>query len=178
MTDKRDSNIELLRIVAMLFIIAFHCVQHTGGSAFELMKSPFSMNLCITVLLGSFGNVSVALFVIISSWFLADREGIHSKKLVILTFQAWFLSMAVTGAVYALGYRKISLSIFLKEMLTPAYSQYWFITTYIVFYLTVPLLQYIVRTMREESLKKLCIIFTILIPCYNCFFCECWRFSA
>lgn len=53
--------------------------------------------------------------------------------------------------------------------MTPLYGQYWFITTYVVFYFISPFLKVFIEQLSREQLKKLCFTLTFLIPCYNFF---------
>ena len=62
----RSSNIELLRIIAALFVLSYHTVNATVDiNALEL-PSRFAM----TGLFFGMGRISVNIFVIISAWFL------------------------------------------------------------------------------------------------------------
>lgn len=162
----RKSNFELLRIVAMFMIVASHCVQHGAGNSFAMLKSSFSMNMVIATVLGIWGQLGVACFVIISSWFLAEKNGIHTKKVVMMVAQVWGTSVVITLLMMLIG-ENVSLKTIIKEFATPIYGQYWFITCYLIFYLIVPILQYLCSKLSDESLKKVFIVLTIIIPIYK-----------
>jgi len=170
-TKLRDSKYELLRIIAMLMIVSQHLVERgMGTSAWEALKAPFSINFVSTVLLGSWGQLGVLLFIITSSWFLVDRQGIKGKKILHLLFQIWTVCAGLVILFLIIKPEVLNLKLILKEFLTPAVKQYWFITTYLVFYLTIPILQKLVQSLSDSALLNICIVFTVLVPLYNYIF--------
>jgi len=150
-------------------IIGSHCVQHGAGNNWAMLKSNFSTNVVIATALGCWGQLGVACFVIISAWFLADKNSIHSKKVIMIAFQTWVMSVTITLIMIFIG-QKVSLKTFIKEFITPVYGQYWFITAYLIFYLTVPILQYLCNKLSVENHKKIFIVLTIIIPTYKVLF--------
>lgn len=130
----RCSNIELLRIVAMFFILLGHSHQTTHE-----MSNYFDVILrCITV-------PAVGIFVAISGWF-----GIRFKKngVAKYIFQCFFILWAIYGIVIALNIApfdlegiKISLSF---------YEGYWFIMGYLGLYIFSPIL----NTFIDNASKK------------------------
>lgn len=99
----RQSNMELLRLVAMLFVLVF--VLHANywslgypGQA-DLLGSPLSAS--VRVALAHLAIVAVNVFVLLSGWF-----GIRPKwrGLAGLLFQAFFFPVALAGVFLALGH--------------------------------------------------------------------------
>lgn len=69
----RQSGFELLRIIAMVMIFAFHFVLYNATPIWEL---PFSAaRLWITVAFYDLGKVGVLVFFAITAWFLCDSSG-------------------------------------------------------------------------------------------------------
>ncbi len=83
----RDSSLELLRIVAMLLVVASHLSCHAMGDGWKMWELPFSVNQAWSIALGRWGTFGVELFIILSSYFMCDRRGIRSRKLFDLAFQ-------------------------------------------------------------------------------------------
>ena len=167
---KRSSNFELLRILAMLMIVASHAAQHSGNGDWVVMSQPFSLNLFATYLFGTYGQTGVILFVIISSWFLCTASSVHYGKAVNLYLQTMLSSVAIFFFVKLGGFEPVGVKEFVKAILTPVYGGYWFIRTYLLFYLVVPFLQKAVQSADEKTHKKLLIILTILLPVLRFFF--------
>lgn len=161
---ERSSNFELLRIIAMLMIVASHAAQHSGNGEWTLMIQPLSANGVATYLLGTYGQLGVILFVIISSWFLCDAHSIHIGKSVRLYLQTMLCSVAIFAFIKIGGFEPVGLKELLKAFLTPVYSGYWFIRTYLLFYLIVPFLQKYVQSADEQTHKKLLMLLTVLLP--------------
>ena len=67
MKKERKSNIELLRIVAMLCIISFHYV-YKSGYVFENL----SVNSFIVKVFWFFGEFGVNLFILITGYFMVN----------------------------------------------------------------------------------------------------------
>lgn len=63
----RESNFELLRIIAMFLIVLHHAIYH-GVLAVNNTKYP--LNSSISFILGMGGRIGVFLFVLISGYFL------------------------------------------------------------------------------------------------------------
>lgn len=97
--NTRHSNIELLRIVAMLMIIGYHIFVHciniqlTDHVSIEQLgnywycQPVFAKKLCLLALISPMGQVGNAIFLIISGYFMAHKQSIDlgkiSKKLLL-----------------------------------------------------------------------------------------------
>lgn len=112
---KRNSNMELLRITAILMIIEFHIFVHCidgqlthTDSIQELgngwyCKPMFSKELCILAAISPMGQVGNAIFILISGYFMAEKYSIDltkiSKKLLL---QLGFATVALgLASIYA-----------------------------------------------------------------------------
>lgn len=76
---KRNSNIELLRIVLMSFVITLH-YNGAGGHALEMYTS--GVNFYFTRFTEAFGICAVDCFVLISGFFLSYNRKIKVKKIL------------------------------------------------------------------------------------------------
>lgn len=107
----RHANIELLRIVALFMIIMYHIVRHCirvqlvspedlEREAVEVFNQPvFYPRLLILNVIMTFGSIGNALFILVSGYFMANREpdtiqiGKISKKLL---YQLLFAAILLT----------------------------------------------------------------------------------
>ena len=72
-TNIRKSNIELLRIIGMLMIIAHHYVLNSGIiDAFEVGST--SMNYVFLTLWGMWGKTGINIFILISGYFMCTSS--------------------------------------------------------------------------------------------------------
>ncbi len=74
---KRESNIELLRIVTMLMIVMYHIIYHCVGEQLanaSLLHEPVVYKkMIILVVLYTFGHIGNNMFILISGYFMANR---------------------------------------------------------------------------------------------------------
>ena len=90
-TNSRQSNIELLRIVAMLMIIAHHFSVHGN---FDLRNMLVGNNIWLQFL-ATGGKIGVNIFVMISGYFLISSKNIETKKVLKLLAQILFYSVII-----------------------------------------------------------------------------------
>lgn len=103
---QRNSNIELLRVVAMFLIIVYHISFHSIwgqlGESQEFNVPVFQPNLIVLDIAFSFGKIGNVIFILISGYFLVEKgKNIDiakiSKKLFLqLVFAALILTVAST----------------------------------------------------------------------------------
>ena len=68
---QRQSNIELLRIFAILIIIAHHLARHSG---FSFPGNALTINRLWIQFIWVGGKLGVNIFVLISGWFMSTEE--------------------------------------------------------------------------------------------------------
>lgn len=96
---KRLSNIELLRMLAMLMIIIIHAnmLSISRPTTIDLVNSP--IQVITRYLIESFGIVGVDIFILISGWFLIRTR---AKSFISFVFQIILL----TGGVIFLCFNR------------------------------------------------------------------------
>ena len=162
----RESKFELLRVLSMLMIIFQHAMERSIPD-WGMLKGDFSFNYCVAATMSIWGQLGVMLFVMISSWFMVDKQGIRMKKVIDLVLEVVTVCVSML-IVFAIVYPdSLNVRLIIKELLTPTYKQYWFITTFLVFYLIMPLLQKLVSVLSDIALRNTCVVLTLLIPIYN-----------
>ncbi len=152
-TTTRDSNFELLRLVAMFCIVFYHLllfyVVPVQGeeSIFYALQLPL--------------HIGVLLFVFISGYFGIKPSLAGGGKLLLMTV-VYFLPLQMfhdisTGE----GLKQI-----LKDVLVLSHGHYWFIRTYLQFYLFVP----IVNIFLEHSDMRRRIYTLVILAFINFWF--------
>lgn len=132
--NRREGNLELLRIVCMLMIIAHHMCYHGG-----VMQSDVWGNKVLGYVLFSGGQTGVNCFVMITGYCLA---GFRARR---------FFSTILETAFYSLGLTLLMLWTGLKGDIPPetvrdslyviSRSPYWFVVMYLGLTAVLPLLQ-------------------------------------
>lgn len=169
---ERNSNIECLRIISMLLIIAFHAtrVGYNSQDADFIVYAGGQM-------IGSWGVLGVDLFLITSAWFLSDQN-FRIKKVISIVFQtfSWVFAYSVLSVIYDFGKsRSIKYAVMnfcegvARAIVQPLWSRcYWFVTSYVFLLIISPLLNKLLRTAPKDRVRKVLLLF-IFIPLYSQF---------
>ena len=169
-TAVRDGRFELLRILAMLLILLQHPLERSMENGLpDVMNAPLSTNWIFASAVSIWGQLGVMLFVMISSWFMSDRQGIKGKKILMLFLQVWTTCLLMIAAAAVICPERLRVGLLIKEAVTPVFRRhYWFISAFLAFFISVPLLQKLVHALSDRALRNTCIVMTLLIPLYNC----------
>ncbi len=174
MNSTRDSRLELLRVIAAFLILCHHAIQHGGNTLNLFIETSFSINQLWSTVIGSWGQLGVTVFVIITCWFSTDKSrkngGGTAKKILQASSVAWGYSLCICGLLLLFRFH-LSVSIIAKTLLTPVYPlAYWYVTTYIIFVALLPILKIALFNISDKQLTYLCIVLVILSPVYNFYF--------
>lgn len=155
MANTRDSNIELLRIIAMFFVLVLHANFASLGipTKASLIDAPIREG--IRILLESLSVVAVNVYVLLSGWY-----GIHFRfqRLFEFVFQVFFFS--VIGAIIALSIQgKTLFEVIQKGILLMDNNSYWFVKSYLLLYVVSPILESFVTVSKEREFKVLLLLF-------------------
>lgn len=133
---RRDSNIELLRILCMLLIIAHHCVVH--GSFFEAFSS--GQLSSATSFFGFFilpaGKIGFVCFVAISMWFFVDKE-FKADRFLKVWLEVLFYTVLLAFASWVCGV-DMAWQMWVASLLPIGGNPHGFAATYLAFYLLLP----------------------------------------
>lgn len=135
----RESNFELLRIIAMLMIVihhfCFHGVYEQGWNTNVTLLNHVN-NLFLQILnLG--GKIGVNLFILITGYFFINKS-VEIKGFFKIFFMTVLYSLIILLASYIYGEHVIPKQI-LKNAFNPLDSEnYWFVANYLVLYLFIP----------------------------------------
>lgn len=143
---ERQSNFELLRIVAMLLVLFLHANYFSIGEIqpIDIVENP--LNSFIRILLQQLCIICVNVFVLISGWF-----GINPslKGALSLLFQVVFYHIIISTIYY-----KIGVDIPIKSFLMGFYmgATYWYIAAYLILYTISPILNTFINNSNPKLL--------------------------
>ena len=160
----RQSNIEILRIIAMCMIIAMHYM--TKGMNLPKLSVDSSLHNVIFRLIFAFCASSVNVYVFISGYFAIDSEW-SVKKLLRLWIEVLFYSILVPVILAAIGLVDISTLGFgtRQQIFLPiSYEHYWFATAYVMLYLFSPILKAAIEHLDKKKLGAV-ILTTVTVFC-------------
>lgn len=153
---KRESNIELCRIIAMVFVILVHANYFSLGGVelndievapFDSFLKALSEQLCI---------ICVNVFILISGWF-GIRANI--KGAISLLFQVVFFHILICCLFICLGE-----TIPLKTIIKGLYFglPYWFVIAYLTLYALSPILNSFVESATPRVFVSVLIVFFLM----------------
>ena len=156
LTKERNSNFELLRLVAMMLVMLVHANYLALGSVTqsELLASPWSAT--VRIICEQLCIVSVNLFILISGWF-----GIRPTltKLASLLFQILFVGILSVEVCRFVGAPVPSVQ--LGNLLYFG-SSYWFVPSYLILFGLAPMLNTYAEHASKRQFATLLISFYVL----------------
>lgn len=159
----RNTGIDLLRVISMLFIVLLHTLVHGGILPGVAMQSA---NYEIAWFLEIIACCGVNCFVLISGFVNVKKE-VRYSNLVYLWVQVFFYSFLITLLFYFFEEDMTAKNI-VNSLFPVATEQYWFFTSYFGLYLFMPVLNEVVlKTEKKKLLTTLGIIliFFTTVPC-------------
>ena len=150
---QRDSNLELLRMLAMLMIVAHHFSCHSNMPIWSPFAGSnfFSFVWAQWLLLG--GKIGVDVFVMISGYFLITKCG-HLRSLLKLLLTTAFYGAGIY-LIFTFGKDNFSFEALYQNAMP---SSYWFIACYVSLYLISPFLRKGLVTLSRGQYLTLCIV--------------------
>ena len=163
----RETNLELLRILAMMMVISLHYLDK-GNALAEIgdisVSNPAFFNQILAWVLEVLSYGAVNLYIMISGYFLINASAKMEKpfKLVI---QVLFYSAGIVLIFLCMGRlpEYASETFFKCLFFTPiASAHYWFASSYVFFYLLAPFVAVGIRRLDEKQHRGLMIIVLLL----------------
>lgn len=159
MSHGRQSNIELLRIISMVFIVFFH---FSVNGNFGFSASTVTINRFWTQILYSFGRIGVNVFVLISGYFLVTANKLKVNKVIRMWLQLITYSVLIFLIFVIFGMAPFSLKGAVKSFLPIGFRQWWFASAYFVLYLIFPFLNKLLTSLDKTSYQKLLVLAAVL----------------
>ena len=149
----RNSTFEILRIVAIIFIIISHymiAARDSGTASNEII-----------ILANNFvlGDIGVALFMFISGFFLRKSERIDPWHIVKIVLEYYFYIFLLYGLSFAFTDKAFSSDELLNTFLSLFLDKLWFVPAYLLVYIFHP---FINKLFKDDN-YKLSISFMITI---------------
>ncbi len=162
-TGPRQTNMELLRILAMFLILTVHADYWALGlpTASECIQNPASS--LTRMFIESIAILSVNVFVLISGWFSIKPS---VKGFGNFIFQCAFFFIGIYAVMILAGLQTLSFQgIKVALLLTP---KNWFVKAYIGLYILAPVLNYYSENAPRKQFRTLLICFFTFQTIYGC----------
>lgn len=158
MKKVRQSNFELLRIIAMFMIILHHLSYH--GKIVNQPAGPVKFAAQFYLIGGALG---VTLFMLISSYFLIDTK-FSVKRIIRIWFELFVYSVVFSVLGYFLKFQTFTYKVWLQAFMPVSFNAAWFATVYIFICFISPFLNYLIKGLNRRSyisLLSVLFLFTV-----------------
>ena len=149
-TAERKCNLDLLRILSMIFVVCLHYLG-VGGGYYNILDgnlSNITVNFVSAALFEALAIVGVNCFVLISGYFLITSS-FKPKKILNLWINTIFYTVILFIIHVALFGFELNAAI--KSFAPILMSTYWFITVYIALYLLSPFINKLCNNMTQKQ---------------------------
>lgn len=174
---KRNSSIELLKILAIFIIVFSHAMPDgdlgqckSYNSAINLSVATNNIQFIILGFVHNMGQIGNDIFLICSAWFLIESESTKLNKIVQMVLSCFCISVLMLILFTFLGYR-FGITYYIKQFLPVTFANSWFLTCYLLLYSIHPLLNIIINKIEQKKLLLIVCMF-VLLYCIESFILE------
>ena len=171
---QRNSNIELLRILMMLVIVAHHYIVNSGVIQCIVSTPPHSLqinrfNVYFALIFGWGGKTAINVFILITGYFMC-RQQFKWRKVVFLALEIVLYRWLIYGIFLSSGYESFNLKEFIKTVLVLPYDFGWgFSSSFVGLYVLVPFINKLLSTLEKKELEKLICVLLVLFTGFSTF---------
>ena len=154
MGKERQSNFELLRLIAMFFIVLSHIAVLGRGTVIDRDSfTPLSIFIHFSAGLGQVGN---NLFILLTGYFLVKGRW-KSRKIVTLILQTLFYSWGFFLIFYFGKFYTFTREEMIANLFPILFKTNWFISCYLCFIFFSPFLNLLLRKINRKQHLFLCL---------------------
>lgn len=154
--EKRNSSLELLRIISMILIVAHHFAVH---SAFGPDISAF--NSFVIKVFFSGGKVAVNVFVLISGYFLVESK-FKIRRIINVLVPTLIYSILGYLSIAWLKGTPITFKDLLHEALPIRNNAYWFVTCFVALSILSPFINKLIGALNQKQHLALALILVLM----------------
>lgn len=171
---QRNSNIELLRILMMLVIVAHHYIVNSGVIQCIVSTPPHSLqinrfNVYFALVFGWGGKTAINVFILITGYFMC-RQPFKWRKVVFLALEIVLYRWLIYGIFLASGYESFNLKEFIKTVLVLPYDfGLGFSSSFVGLYVLVPFINKLLSTLEKKELEKLICVLLVFFTGFSTF---------
>lgn len=154
---ERESNIELLRILAMCMIISMHYWSNSGAFESLLFRhNPADVgNAVLFHLSESMCIGGVNLFVLITGFFSVRQQTIYWRKIMRLLVDVAFWGLVGLLLGSALGWTSLDPRSLVRVAIPYLWNNRWFVESYLILLLLIPFINLCLRQIRRSGHQML-----------------------
>lgn len=159
-SPSRDPNLELLRIISILMIVAGHIMNVFIGGVLKDVET-YTVNYYLGWLLQAYVVVGVNCFVLLSGYFMC-RQQFKLKRIVLLWLELAVYSIGIHLVLCILGIQSLSPITLVKGLLPITTNSVWFVTVYVLLCCVAPFLNLLISAVdKRQHLGCLCALLLV-----------------
>ena len=160
LVKRRNSSIELLRIVCMLIVLLRHYVsqQDTWWNSWASMD--YGINVLVMQLAAT-PQIANSIFMMITGYFLIKSK-VNFKNVIKLILELFLYAWIIAIVIYGLKLQPFSVKEAIKALVPVWFGYNWYVCCYIIFCCFVPFINPFLNSLEKDTYKKLVIV-TVLI---------------
>lgn len=170
-TKKRVPNFEILRVLAMFFIVVWHFIYHgllKESSPTYSFTVDGVLNYSVMQIIMVITVMAVNLYVLITGYFMIQSKP-KWNKIPHLWFQVFIYSVAIMGGL--IGGNHLGVKDLLHNSLVIRYNAYWFVTKYMGLVMLAPFINKCVCNLDRRNYKLLlAVMFLLDFSLYRLFY--------
>lgn len=151
---KRNSNLELFRIISMFCIIAHHYIVNSGIIECITPQNALLPKSIFAVVFGWGGKTGINCFVLITGYYMC-KSNITLKKYLKLLFEVEYYNILFYIIFMITQYEPFDIIVFTKRILLFYNMNNGFTGAYLVFFLFIPFLNLLISSMNEKQHRYL-----------------------
>ena len=147
--NKRDSNIELLRVICMLGLVAHHISIHGGTIFFDGV----GINKWISLFVLSFGKIAFSCFVAMSTWYLV-KSNFKASRFIKVWLEVLFYNLLMFYATWSIptGYNEgVGERMLIGSLLPITGNSHGYASAYLLYYLILPVLKIVSDNINKRQ---------------------------
>lgn len=156
--QKRNTNIELMRMICMFLIIMHHAILYSD----VLSNSGVSLNKYIAAILYIGGKYGTNVFFSITAYFLIDKT-FHLKRVLSVWKTTFFYGVVFFVLNIFTRFRAFRLRDICETLLPISYKAYWFVTAYVALVILSQFLNLLIHKLDKKALGLLVIVCTCMV---------------
>lgn len=160
--NRYNYGIDLLKIMAMMFIVMHHILGHGGVLNGNLMSVSYNFLWSLEAIL----VCSVDCFAMVSGFVgYKQNKKVKYSRYFELWFQVTFYSVGITVIMLFLS-NEVGIFDLAKSFLPVTFNQYWYFSAYTGVFLMMPFLNFIVDKMEADNLRKAILVCILAFSFY------------
>lgn len=163
---ERESGLELLRILCMLFIVADHYAGQSGAAVYDTLP-----HALFYAALGAGSRLGCDLFVVLGAWFLC-RQPFRTRRALGLWIGLWLYTVPLTLLCRLVPGSDVGLGTLRWAMFPVSTQQLWFVAQYVLLLLLSPALNLLLRAAPRRTMRGLLAAVAVFLVGYPTLFAE------